>query len=98
MNSLTTESLNSLINDSNELSFTTSGKRNISHHVLQFLYYSVIPLPQKRVLASCCLTMDFRICLLLQERVFGKPLASNGLLLWLQYSIFQVPCHNINEY
>jgi hypothetical protein len=39
--------------------------------------------------------MDFRVCSLLRERVFGEPLASCGLPLWLHYSGFQASCHNI---
>jgi hypothetical protein len=39
--------------------------------------------------------MDFLVCSLLQERVFGEPLSSNGLPLWLYYSGFQESCHNI---
>jgi hypothetical protein len=27
--------------------------------------------------------------------VFGEPLASNGLPLWIRYSGFQASCHNI---
>jgi hypothetical protein len=37
-------------------------------------------------LPNRCLSMDFRVCSLLRERVFGEPLASNGLPLWLHYS------------
>jgi hypothetical protein len=39
--------------------------------------------------------MDFRVCSLLQERVLGEPLASNGRLLWLHYSGLQASCHNM---
>jgi hypothetical protein len=38
----------------------------------------------------------FRVCSLQRERVFGEPLASNGLPLWLQCSGFQASFHNIN--
>jgi hypothetical protein len=40
------------------------------------------------------LAMNTRIYSLLQERVFGEPLASNGPPLWLHYSGFQASCHN----
>jgi hypothetical protein len=40
--------------------------------------------------------MDFSFCSFLRERVFGEPLASNGLPLWLYYSGFQASCHNTN--
>jgi hypothetical protein len=41
-----------------------------------------------------CLSPDFRVCSLLRESVFGEPLASNGLPLWLHYSGFQTSCHS----
>jgi hypothetical protein len=44
------------------------------------------------------LAMDFLVCSLLRERVFGEPLASNGFPLWLHYSSFQASCHNIMQY
>jgi hypothetical protein len=46
------------------------------------------PLPRKVLL---------HVCSLLRERVFGEPLASNGLPLWIQYSGFQASCHNTNR-
>jgi hypothetical protein len=30
----------------------------------------------------------------LQDRVFGEPMASKGLQLWLHYSGFQASCYN----
>jgi hypothetical protein len=56
---------------------------------------SVISLSWKHVLASRCLSMDFRFCSLMRELVFGKQLASNGLPFWLHYSGFQASCHNM---
>jgi hypothetical protein len=44
------------------------------------------PLPSKSL---------FHVCSLLRERMFGKPLASNGLPLWLHYSGCQALRHNI---
>jgi hypothetical protein len=38
----------------------------------------------------------FRVYSLQQERVFGEPLASNRLPLWLHYCGFQASCHNTN--
>jgi hypothetical protein len=78
----------------NELSFISSGEPNKSHHGLQFLCYSVIPLPRKHMLQSRWLAMDFRVCSLLQERVFDEPFISNGFPLRLRYSGFQASCYN----
>jgi hypothetical protein len=75
-------------------SFITSDEPNLSHHVLQLLCYSVIPLPRKHVSPSRWLAMDLRICSLLRERVFGESLVRNGLPLCLHYSGFQASCHN----
>jgi hypothetical protein len=47
----------------------------------------------EKFLPNRCLSMDFGVCSLLRERVFGEPLASNGLPLWLHYSGFQASCH-----
>jgi hypothetical protein len=59
---------------------------NISHHVLQFLCYSVF----------LCLSVTTATCL--PNRVLGDPLTSNVLPLWLNYSGFQASCHNTLEY
>jgi hypothetical protein len=48
-------------------------------------------------LANHCLSMDFRVCSLLRERVFGEQLASNRLPPWLHYSGFQASCYNNME-
>jgi hypothetical protein len=40
-------------------------------------------------LPNRCLSMDSLVCSLLRERVFGEPLANNGLPFWLHYSSFQ---------
>jgi hypothetical protein len=40
------------------------------------------------------LVIDLRVCSLLRERVFGEPLASNGLPLGLHYSGIEASCHN----
>jgi hypothetical protein len=69
------------------------GEPNREHYVFQFLYYCVILLPGKHVLVCRWLAMNFRVCSLLRKCMFGKPLASNGLLLWLHYSDFKVSCH-----
>jgi hypothetical protein len=45
-------------------------------------------------LSNRCLSVEFRICLLLREFEFGEPLASNALPLWLHYFGFQASCHN----
>jgi hypothetical protein len=48
-------------------------------------------------LGSRWLAIDFRVCSLLRECVFGKPLASNGLRLWLHYSGSQASYHTLSR-
>jgi hypothetical protein len=50
--------------------------------------YSVFPLPQN-VLTEPLPNNG------LYERVFGDPLASNGLPLWLHYSVFEASSHDV---
>jgi hypothetical protein len=46
-------------------------------------------------LTKRCLSMDFRVYLLLLERMFDEPLDGNWFPLWVHYSSFQASCHNI---
>jgi hypothetical protein len=48
-------------------------------------------------LPNRCLSVDFRVRSLLRERVFGEPLASNGLPVWLHFSGFEASCHNNDD-
>jgi hypothetical protein len=54
-----------------------------------------LPVVAEKYLPNRCLSMDFRVCLLLRKRMFGERLSSNGLPLWFHYSCFQASCHNI---
>jgi hypothetical protein len=72
----------------NELFFITSVEPNKSHYALQFLYYSLIPLPLKRVLVNLWLAMDF-------SSVRCENLCLASCWFWLHYSGLQVLSHNI---
>jgi hypothetical protein len=79
----------------NELSFITSDEPKRDHHLQQFMYSAVYPLPQECAFGEPLASNGLPHPLVAAGTRVSEPLYSNGRFVFLNYSAFQPSCHNI---